>query len=213
MPGCAPGGAPSFLACPRKEGKRRAPHWLRPFAALPPLTPPPARLGASRGASGTERAIAALGHGWYGYQCPSARAEKRRGWGGCGHRRMAALRALTGCGCLSGALQAQSEFRSAAPGPSIAGCPQGHGRWGRLFFAYFLLATQKKVGALPGAHPGRRRQTSKQIQPLVKTAQAELQAKSPSSAIPTSAISYKFRSKTHGPQIHHLQGRRAAGRH
>ncbi|HPK33613.1 MAG TPA: hypothetical protein PK510_14415, partial [Ottowia sp.] len=30
---------------------------------------------------------------------------------------------------------------------------KGHGQWGRLFFAYFLLATQKKVGAPPGAHP------------------------------------------------------------
>ena len=30
MPGCAPGGAPSFLASPRKEGKRRRPHCLRP---------------------------------------------------------------------------------------------------------------------------------------------------------------------------------------
>jgi len=55
---------------------------------------------------------------------PSGRAETRRAWGGRGHRRMAALRALTRCGCPSGALQARSKFRSAAPGPSIAGCPQ-----------------------------------------------------------------------------------------
>ena len=57
-------------------------------------------------------------------QIPSGRAEKRRAWGGLGHRRMAALRALTRCGCLSGAPSARSEFRSAAPCPSIAGCPQ-----------------------------------------------------------------------------------------
>ena len=50
-----------------------------------------------------------------------------------------------------------SEFGSAAPRPSIAGCPQGHGQWGRLFFGYFLLAEQKKVTAPPGAQPGRRR--------------------------------------------------------
>ncbi|MCB2033275.1 MAG: hypothetical protein KDF57_08120, partial [Ottowia sp.] len=31
------------------------------------------------------------------------------------------------------------------------------GKWGRLFFAYFLLAKQKKVGAPPGAHPGLQR--------------------------------------------------------
>ena len=36
---------------------------------------------------------------------------------------------------------------------------QGHGKWGRLSFAYFSsagdpVAEQRKVGALPGAHPG-----------------------------------------------------------
>ncbi|HPK33495.1 MAG TPA: hypothetical protein PK510_13815, partial [Ottowia sp.] len=34
---------------------------------------------------------------------------------------------------------------------------KGHGQWGRLSFAYFSLATQRKVGAPPGAHPGLRR--------------------------------------------------------
>ncbi|WP_367350944.1 hypothetical protein, partial [Ottowia sp.] len=34
---------------------------------------------------------------------------------------------------------------------------KGHGKWGRLSFAYFSLATQRKVGAPPGAHPGLRR--------------------------------------------------------
>ncbi|MCB2024754.1 MAG: hypothetical protein KDG56_08200, partial [Ottowia sp.] len=34
---------------------------------------------------------------------------------------------------------------------------KGHGKWGRLSFAYFSLAKQRKVGALPGAHPGLRR--------------------------------------------------------
>ena len=54
----------------------------------------------------------------------------------------------------------QSEFRSAAPRPSIAVArseAEGHGQWGRLFFGYFLLARQKKVTAPPGAHPGQQR--------------------------------------------------------
>ncbi|HPK33471.1 MAG TPA: hypothetical protein PK510_13695, partial [Ottowia sp.] len=34
---------------------------------------------------------------------------------------------------------------------------QGHGQWGRLSFAYLSLATQRKVGAPPGAPPGLRR--------------------------------------------------------
>ena len=94
-------------------------------------------------------------------ESPSGRAEKRRAWGGRGS---AACRALC-----SDSLRLferrerseQSEFRSAAPCPSIAGCPEakrrGHGQWGRLFFGYFLLARQKKVTAPPGAHPGQQR--------------------------------------------------------
>ena len=92
-----------------------------------------------------------------GLQSPSGRAERRRAWGGHGQRSMPMLRALTRCGCLNGAAQPRSEFRSAAPCPSIAGCPKGHGQRGRLFFAYFLLAKQKKVGRPPGRIPGRQR--------------------------------------------------------
>ena len=74
---------------------------------------------AAYGCSGAERSDGPCS------PIPSGRAEKRRAWGGRGHRRMAALRALTRCGCLSGApFGARSEFRSAAPRPSIAGCPQ-----------------------------------------------------------------------------------------
>jgi hypothetical protein len=43
------------------------------------------------------------------------------------------------------AFPAQPEQRRAAP--------QGPAQSGRLFFAYFLLAKQKKVSALSGAHP------------------------------------------------------------
>ena len=56
---------------------------------------------------------------------------------------------------------ARSEFRGAPRKRRDAGLPrseaQGSQTWGRLFFAYFLLAKQKKVGAPPGAHPGRQR--------------------------------------------------------
>ena len=56
---------------------------------------------------------------------PSGRAEKRRAGGGHGLRSKTMLRALTRCGCPSGApFGARSEFRNAAPRPSIAGCPQ-----------------------------------------------------------------------------------------
>ncbi len=56
---------------------------------------------------------------------------------------------------------ARSEFRGAPRKRRDAGLPrseaQGSQTWGRLFFAYFLLATQKKAGSPPGAHPGRQR--------------------------------------------------------
>ena len=93
-----------------------------------------------------------------GFQLPSGRAEKRSGWGGHGQRSMPMLRVLTCCGCLS-EVSAVNEASSAAPPQTRASQvarseAQGHGQWGRLFFAYFLLATQKKVGAPPGAYPG-----------------------------------------------------------
>ncbi len=62
-----------------------------------------------------------------------------------------------------------SESGRAAPRPSIAGGPQGHGQWGRLFFGYFLLAEQKKVTAPPGAHPGRQRLQSSTARQAKKT--------------------------------------------
>ena len=70
-------------------------------------------------------------------------------------------RDLTCCGCLSG-VSAANKASSAAPPRARASQvarseAKGHGQWGRLFFAYFLLATQKKVGAPPGAHPGQPR--------------------------------------------------------
>ncbi len=92
---------------------------------------------------------------WFPYPC--GRAEKRRAGGGRRHRRMPALRALIRCSCLSGALQARSEFCSATARSSIAGCPaaqrRGHGQWGRLLLPSFLGETRKE-GAPPGALPG-----------------------------------------------------------
>ncbi len=110
--------------------------------------------------SGRESDEAERSDGLSGFLSPLA-VPRSAGRGAGAAAQHAALRALTRCGCLSGAAQPRSEFRSAAPGPSIAGCPvakrRGHGQWGRLFFAYFLLAEQKKVGRPPGRNPGQRR--------------------------------------------------------
>ncbi len=114
--------------------------------------PPRKRRAAGAATGGLTRAIAALGpereseaersDGLCCRWVPSGRAEKRRGWGGHGQRSMPMLRALTRCGCPSEALQARSEFRSAATRPSIAGCPEakrrGHGQWETFLLPTFL---------------------------------------------------------------------------
>jgi len=54
-------------------------------------------------------------------------------------------------------LSERSEFCETPRNASTAGCPvaqrRGRRQWGRLFFAYFLLAKQKKVGRPPGRVP------------------------------------------------------------
>ncbi len=71
---------------------------------------------------------------------PSARAEER------------SFRRIKGRACLS-----EASLR----GPRLKRAPQvarseaeGRAQWGRLFFGYFLLATQKKVTRPPGRTPG-----------------------------------------------------------
>ena len=96
-----------------------------------------------------------------GVELPSGRAEKRRAWGGHGEQSMPMRRGLTCCGCLS-AVNEVNAASSAAPPQARASQAarseaKGHGQRGRLFFAYLLLATQKNVGAPPGAHPGQRK--------------------------------------------------------
>ena len=104
------------------------------------------------------------------WPCREAQGVGRTGSAACPHR------ALTRCRCSDPLPLFErrersecSEFGSAAPRPSIAGCPQGHGQWGRLFFGYFLLAEQKKVTAPPGAHPGRQRLQSSTARQAKKT--------------------------------------------
>ena len=52
------------------------------------------------------------------------------------------------------ALFERSEFSPTPPDASSARYPAGALTSARLLFAYFLLAKQEKVSALPGAHPG-----------------------------------------------------------
>ena len=95
---------------------------------------------------------------WPEPRLPSGRAEERRARGGQGHCKMPLLRALTHCSCLSVVSEAIAASSAVPPldrAPQVArSVAQGHVQWGRLFFGVFLLATQKKDTAPPGAHPG-----------------------------------------------------------
>ncbi len=101
---------------------------------------------------------------WYPLPTPSGCAEKRRSWGGRVCRRTHTLRELTCRSCLSAVRRTQRVLRH-HPRSEHRRLPPfaRQGEWGtqtggRLFLAYLLLATQKKVGAPPGAHPGLRPQ-------------------------------------------------------
>ncbi|MET4577285.1 hypothetical protein ABIE13_002396 [Ottowia thiooxydans] len=91
---------------------------------------------------------------------PFGRAEERRARGGQEHCKMLLLRELACGSCLNVESEANEESSAAPPlarAPQVARSEaEGRGQWGRLFSAYSILAEQKRVGALPGAHPGLR---------------------------------------------------------
>ncbi|MET4578346.1 hypothetical protein ABIE13_003462 [Ottowia thiooxydans] len=96
---------------------------------------------------------------------PFGRAEERRARGGQEHCKRLLLRELACGSCLSVLSEAKVASSAAPPldrAPEGAWSEaEGRGQWGRLFSAYSILAEpdgrpQKRVGALPGAHPGLR---------------------------------------------------------
>ncbi len=142
----------------------------RSDAHAPPQAPRHRR--SPRGVNSPSRAIAALGLVLRGAERlrpagPSAAMARVAGsllavprsaaHGVCMGVEAPMLRGLTCRICLNGAPQARSELCGTphARAPQVARSEaKGHGQQGRLFFAYFLLAKQKKVSAPPGAHPG-----------------------------------------------------------
>ncbi len=90
------------------------------------------------------------------------------------------LRALTRRSCPNEAAKQRSEFCGAPRNRPAAGLPrseaQGSQTGGRLFFAYFLLAKQKKVSRLPGRQPGSHPQPKHAFQtstPWLRSAQLQ----------------------------------------
>jgi hypothetical protein len=129
------------------------------FAAL--RSAPPSRAQAPRAAKARPSNATARVAVWLSHPLLAAPAAGRLR-GGMGVE-APMLRDLTRRGCPSGAAQQQSEFHGAPRNRPAAGLPrseaQGSQTGGRLFFAYFLLAKQKKVSrrrATPGSrHPTR----------------------------------------------------------
>ncbi len=153
--------AAALLGAYRGDGAAEQPTSLRAIAALGPISRAHApRAGCSAG--WVERSDDTCGC-WdvrlFGYPPPVAAPAAGRLRGGMGVV-APMLRELTRCGCLSGAATQRSEFRSAPRNRPDAGLPlrkaKGSQTWGRLFFAYFLLAKQKKVSRPPGRQPGSR---------------------------------------------------------
>ena len=118
----------------------------------------PSQPSPSGGRSNTE---AERSDGQNSALTPSGCAEERSGRGARMQRSMHSLGALTRCRCLSGESAANKASSAAAPrlrAPQVARSEaEGRNQWGRLSFAYFSLAEQRKVGAPPGAHPGQQR--------------------------------------------------------
>ena len=193
-PGCAPGGAPTFLVSPRKVGKRRRPCRLRPCASLratcgarvrgaaAELTARCALRSNSRGESEHD-AGASCGAPTHSARCAPRRSQKgvsigpslrsaptwRLGraqrWPAWFPTPLWPCREAQGLGRAWAAQHARasctdslrlserserserSEFRSAAPGPSIAGCPKrsaGTRAAGSPFLWLLSLARQRK---------------------------------------------------------------------
>jgi len=164
------GGSLSFVASNESNQSKDAFHFAVPLRLLPSATclrqtdpdhgtpvqstPPLSSLriaamhDAERGGTGNvceaNDRIAPGPRGW------------RRGAQGFGAARVSALRQLTSRGCLSAAAKGRVASSARGPkaraprsSPALAGPPPS----GRLFFGDFLLAKQKKVTALSGAHP------------------------------------------------------------
>ncbi len=106
------------------------------------------RIGAER-SDGPNRTKAEPSDGPSQAPYLSGRAEERRARGGKEHCKMLFLQALTRCGCLSVENEVNNASSAAPPpdgrpldrAPQVARSEaQGHGKWGRLSFAYFSLA-------------------------------------------------------------------------
>jgi hypothetical protein len=85
----------------------------------------------------------------------------------------------------------RSEFCETPRNASTAGCPvakrRGRRQWGRLFFAYVLLAKQKKVSRLPGRDPASERKLDQCVRNPAVLFSPRAKASS-STAIPSARI-------------------------
>ena len=125
----------------------------------------PRRLQKGRGEDGTSLRSATkpprrVAPRWLVWALDAGRAKQRPVWFAfpsvCAEERsVSRIRARS---CLSEASSARPRETRA---PQVArSAAEGRRQWGCLFFAYFLLAKQKKVSPPPGGHPGPETQTT-----------------------------------------------------
>ncbi len=160
-PGIRPGGRVTFFASPKKVTKERRPHCLRPpsgatcgarASGLPQNSRRSLRslCSDSCGKSDNE---ACLSFGRHAAGCTALLGAAR----GEGERLGPSLRSADRTANNQKPKYAPWRIESSAPlrAPQVARNEvEGHAQWGRLFFAYFLLARQKKVSRPPGRTPG-----------------------------------------------------------
>jgi hypothetical protein len=172
----APAGKSLSFGSPKERNQRKG----DPTGCVPALrSAAPSRAQAPRAAKARPSKATARVAVWLSHPLLAAPAAGRlRGGTGALAR---VLRDLTRRGCPSGAAQRQSEFHGAPRNRPAAGLPlrnaKGSQTGGRLFFAYFLLAKQKKVsrppGRQPGSHPPTRHTAKSATKPRFRQAQPE----------------------------------------
>ena len=173
-PGLAPAGEALFFASPKKSTQKKG----EPDSSALRCAPGTLRCSGSAGSAETRpagsdicasfsaapcatRLLITAGRTQYHPQRQQGRATARP----CGARLLGCRVPLCMCrGAETGPDEGLRMFEPAGrvcadPGPvehrRLPRQSRGHRHQGRLFFGDFLLAKQKKVTALPGAHPGK----------------------------------------------------------
>ena len=175
LPGLAPAGEGLVFASPKKSTQKKG----EPGSSSLRYATGTLRCSARAGSAETRPAGSDICTSFSALACATRLRTRQRGTGyqnqrpqgramarPCGVRFLGSGCRLLGSPCRVAGLSSaaaggsgralfeRSEFSPTPPDASSARNPEGALTSARLLFAYFLLAKQEKVSALPGAHPG-----------------------------------------------------------